>query len=273
MTKTFESPAISIGEVQEALKRILSSDGFTRSPKISRLLTFLVEETLAERHEGLKEITIAIEVFDQPTSFNPRVNPIVRVNASRLRNILRLYYSEAGSSDPVQIKMADVGYVPVFQRNMQFIQNDLNVAAETQSLQAAPAQPEQAALADTATIAEAQTPSAPTAQPNEQGALANEVADAIDQAVARHARAVPQARGLSAPASVAVVLSFGLIVVVALAWQNITNQGGINVLQPGIPHVSAAGTDFMLLSCTQTNEDAEETIKLECHSLGLNGAN
>lgn len=113
---TVPGEAISASEqdVRAALAKVLGSQGFQRSPKLTRLLSFLVEQTLAGSSGWIKETTIAVEVFDQPADFNPRSNPIVRVNASRLRNLLRLYYSDAGRDDPVQIQLAAVGYVPEF---------------------------------------------------------------------------------------------------------------------------------------------------------------
>lgn len=101
-------------EVRGALQRLLASPTFARSRKISRLVTYLVEETLLGRAGGLKEMTIALEVFDQTSDFNPRVNPIVRVNASRLRSLLRQHYSE--NPEAVEIRLPSVGYVPNFTR-------------------------------------------------------------------------------------------------------------------------------------------------------------
>lgn len=103
-------------EVREALGKILNSENFSRSPKISRLLSYLVEKQIAGGHDGLREIAIATSVFNQQADFNPRTNPIVRVNASRLRNLLRLYYAGAGVNDGVRIMLPDVGYAPDFAR-------------------------------------------------------------------------------------------------------------------------------------------------------------
>ncbi|MXN66188.1 hypothetical protein GR183_14835 [Stappia sp. GBMRC 2046] len=101
-------------EVRDALQRLLASPTFARSRKISRLVTYLVEETLLGRSSGLKEMTIALEVFDQTSEFNPRSNPIVRVNASRLRSLLRQHYS--AKPEAVEIRLPSVGYVPKFTR-------------------------------------------------------------------------------------------------------------------------------------------------------------
>lgn len=101
-------------EVRDALQRLLTSPTFARSRKISRLVAYLVEETLLGRGGGLKEMTIALEVFDQTSDFNPRSNPIVRVNASRLRTLLRQHY--AATPEAVEIRLPSVGYVPIFTR-------------------------------------------------------------------------------------------------------------------------------------------------------------
>ena len=57
-----------------------------------RFLEFLVKEALAGRGERLKGYNIALEVFDRPESFDPTVDPLVRVEAARLREKLREYY-------------------------------------------------------------------------------------------------------------------------------------------------------------------------------------
>lgn len=104
------------GDVRLALERILASDPFSRSPKLSRLLTYLVETRLEGREEDMRETAIAAKVFDQDEEFNPRANPIVRVNASRLRNLLKSYYAETGADDRTRILLPDVGYAPDFSR-------------------------------------------------------------------------------------------------------------------------------------------------------------
>ena len=107
-------PKLDEKRIRSALDDILASDTFSRSPKVSRLLGYLVECRLAGDEDGLKEAQIAQNVFNQPDEFNPRANPIVRVNASRLRNLLRLYYSGPGEEDKLRIMLPDVGYRPDF---------------------------------------------------------------------------------------------------------------------------------------------------------------
>jgi serine/threonine-protein kinase len=57
---------------------------------------------------------IGVQVFDKDSSFDPRADPIVRVQARRLRARLVRYYREEGGSDAVLIELPKGGYTPVF---------------------------------------------------------------------------------------------------------------------------------------------------------------
>lgn len=62
----------------------------------------------------MKEYVLATEVFDRQRSFDPHVDPIVRVEASRLRSKLRTYYNTEGREDPIIIELPKGTYVPTF---------------------------------------------------------------------------------------------------------------------------------------------------------------
>jgi serine/threonine-protein kinase len=98
------------------LERMLASPIFTRSERMSRFLKFTVERLLCGEAATLKEYLIGVEVFDKGESMDPRVDPIVRVEAGRLRSKLREYYETEGREDPVLISFAPRSYVPVIQR-------------------------------------------------------------------------------------------------------------------------------------------------------------
>jgi adenylate cyclase len=100
--------------VREQLARILASAQFTSAPGASRLLRFLVEESLAGRAQQLKEYTLATQVFERDDSFDSKADPAVRVEASRLRHRLEHYYLTLGRGDPVLIEVPRGGYVPAF---------------------------------------------------------------------------------------------------------------------------------------------------------------
>jgi tetratricopeptide (TPR) repeat protein len=106
--------AISPETVRAQLERILNSKAFARSPRISRFLTFVVEQTLDGQESKLKEYLLGVEVFGRLDSFDPRIDSIVRVEARRLRYKLDRYYETEGHNDPIYIQFRKGCYVPSF---------------------------------------------------------------------------------------------------------------------------------------------------------------
>ena len=100
--------------IRDQLERILGSEEFRASDKQRAFLSFVVDETLADRSSQLKGYTIAVSVYGRPDGFDPQVDPIVRVEAGRLRRALDRYYLTAGKNDPVRIKIPKGRYVPKF---------------------------------------------------------------------------------------------------------------------------------------------------------------
>jgi len=100
--------------VHQQLHRVLKSRIFARSKELCRFLQFAVEQKLRNRSVRLKEYLIGVTVFDRGETFNPGTDPIVRVQARRLRSKLSLYYDTEGRADSVVIELPCGGYVPVF---------------------------------------------------------------------------------------------------------------------------------------------------------------
>ena len=100
--------------VHQQLHRVLKSRIFSRSKELCRFLQFAVEQKLRNRSVRLKEYLIGVTVFDRGETFNPGTDPIVRVQARRLRSKLSLYYETDGRADSVVIELPCGGYVPVF---------------------------------------------------------------------------------------------------------------------------------------------------------------
>ena len=96
------------------LNRILAGKAFRQADRLKRFLSFIVEETLAGRGERLKEFVVGVEVFGKDNSFDPRNDPIVRVQARRLRSQLSRYYEDEGTDDDLLIELPKGGYAPVF---------------------------------------------------------------------------------------------------------------------------------------------------------------
>ncbi len=100
--------------ILEQLARILSFRDFSASKILSDFLKFAVEETLEGRPTNLKEYTIAVEVLGRKKDFDPKLDPIVRIHAGRLRRALNNYYHQSGAGDPVRISIPKGAYSPVF---------------------------------------------------------------------------------------------------------------------------------------------------------------
>lgn len=112
-----ETPIDRAGVLAE-LEKILSDPAFKRADRSSTLLRFLVEQTLEGRAERLKEYTLGSEALGRGESFDPRIDPVVRAEASRLRGRLEQYYQAAGQEAPVIISLAKGSYVPQFTRRL-----------------------------------------------------------------------------------------------------------------------------------------------------------
>jgi adenylate cyclase len=100
--------------IQAQLEQILDSTEFRASDKQRKFLNFVVDETLEDHASQLKGYTIAVTVYGRTEKFDPQVDPIVRVEAGRLRRALEHYYLTAGKNDPVRIKIPKGSYVPAF---------------------------------------------------------------------------------------------------------------------------------------------------------------
>jgi adenylate cyclase len=107
---------VSPEEVRAALERIVASPDFAASERARRFLRYVVDETLAGRSERIKAFSVAVEVFGRDESFDPQNDPVVRIEAGRLRRALERYYLLSGKNDPVSIDIPKGGYVPSFDR-------------------------------------------------------------------------------------------------------------------------------------------------------------
>jgi len=99
--------------VRTELQRILNSSNFTASDRNRRFLGYIVDETLAGRAGRLKAYNVATTVFGRPDSFDPH-DPVVRMEAGRLRRALERFYLLEGHTGTIAIAMPKGGYVPEF---------------------------------------------------------------------------------------------------------------------------------------------------------------
>lgn len=101
-------------EIRAALADVLASQSFSKSAQLTNFLRFVVEETLAGRGERIKAYTIATDALGRDETFDPQADPIVRVEAARLRRALRTYYADGGAAQPIMIELPTGTYAPVF---------------------------------------------------------------------------------------------------------------------------------------------------------------
>ena len=99
--------------VRSQLAMVLTSELFSRSERLSGFLRFVVEEMLSGRGETLKEPVLAHQLYGKNPDFDGANNPIVRVDARRLRDKLREYYAYR-TGDSVVIALPKGSYMPAF---------------------------------------------------------------------------------------------------------------------------------------------------------------
>jgi len=100
--------------VSAAMQAVLDSGVIGERSRLRRLLRYLVAEELAGRGEALKAYSIGVDVLDRPADFDPNSDSVVRVEANRLRGLLRDYYEGKGAGDPVVITLPVGRYRPIF---------------------------------------------------------------------------------------------------------------------------------------------------------------
>jgi TolB-like protein len=106
---------VSSDAIRTELQRILASPDFDASERNHRFLEYVVGETLEGRAGHIKAYSIATSVFGREPSFDPQADPVIRIEASRLRRSLERFYLKAGKDDPVRIDIPRGTYVPTFQ--------------------------------------------------------------------------------------------------------------------------------------------------------------
>lgn len=114
MAKNHPASEPTAAQVRVQRDRILASKLFALSGRRKAFLTFIIDAELEGRADRLKEFTLGIEVFEKDETFDPNIDSIVRVEASRLRSKLAEYYGGEGKDDPVRIHIPKGHYVPVF---------------------------------------------------------------------------------------------------------------------------------------------------------------
>jgi len=101
-------------QIRAHMSHVCDSSEFRGKKTLCHLLLYLVEETLAGRSDDIKGYSIAVDVFNKDPSFNPDLNPLVRINVGRLRRSLELHYARCPKDTPFRIVIPVGNYAPQF---------------------------------------------------------------------------------------------------------------------------------------------------------------
>ncbi|HTW81924.1 MAG TPA: hypothetical protein VME23_20420 [Terracidiphilus sp.] len=101
-------------ECQKQVRRVLQSGSFRNASMIQQLLQYLAEKTFTHSAEPIKEYTIGVEALGRSPDFDPKADPIVRVQIHRLRQKLKEYYDSDGLHDYIVIEIPKGQYLPIF---------------------------------------------------------------------------------------------------------------------------------------------------------------
>lgn len=112
--KTSTVPDLTEENIRRQLDRVLDNGEFQASARRREMLTYIVEESLAGRDGGIKATTIAMAVFGRGPDFDQQADPVVRLEAGKLRRDLDTYYAEIGRDDPIRISIPKGRYIPKF---------------------------------------------------------------------------------------------------------------------------------------------------------------
>jgi TolB-like protein len=107
-------------EVRAQLERMTASDDFNRSPQLGAFLRFVVESVLQGKSDRIKAYTIGVDVLRRDAKFDPQLDPIVRVEATRLRRTIDRYYAGLGADDTIRIDLPRGSYIPTLTRRPAF---------------------------------------------------------------------------------------------------------------------------------------------------------
>ncbi len=122
-------PAVALAAVLAYAEQLAASTRFRRSRRHRRLLQHIVRHTAEGNVAALREMTLALDVFDKdPAAFDPKDDAVVRVEASRLRRKLVDYYAAEGRHDPIEISLPIGSYIAVIRQRNDAAARPRNVA-------------------------------------------------------------------------------------------------------------------------------------------------
>ncbi len=130
MIKGAESSLPTEDEISDQLVRMLSNPDFQATPQQKAFLKYVVKKTQDGKADSIKGYTVATEVFGRGSDFDQSIDPIVSIQASRLRRAMERYYETAGKNDPIRIDIPKGTYVPVIEKMPYTRADDTSIDSE-----------------------------------------------------------------------------------------------------------------------------------------------
>ncbi|CAN7154852.1 hypothetical protein [Rhizobium sp. LjRoot254] len=96
------------------LALILSDPRFKVSVRNRAFLKYIAEAAINGQSQGIKAYSIAVDVFGRNSDFDGDTDPIVRIEAMRLRQSLEHYYLSLGAGHDVHIRLPRGRYIAEF---------------------------------------------------------------------------------------------------------------------------------------------------------------
>lgn len=108
---------------QQLLFRVLGSVQFVNATSLKKILLFVCEKCNESSTPSLKEWEIATGALGRPNSFDPKLDPIVRVSFSAIRERLRSYFDAQGRMEALTLTIPKGEYRAVFSPSAPFAQS------------------------------------------------------------------------------------------------------------------------------------------------------
>jgi len=112
----FPDRDIPAAQIRREVAVMLASEDFPASARNRRALEYVVECALQGRPADITAALIAKRIFRRPANFNPIKDPIVRIEMTRLRRDIEMYYLKSGRRSTVRINIPRGGYAPQVSR-------------------------------------------------------------------------------------------------------------------------------------------------------------
>lgn len=89
---------------QELVRRILASRQFANAESLRKIMLLLFERG-NRGHGSLKEHEIATVALGRPATFDPKIDPIVRVSVASIRDRLQQFFEQEGRSEKIRLSL------------------------------------------------------------------------------------------------------------------------------------------------------------------------